>query len=685
TTLDRPVAIKVLPNTSTDGIAARDRFVDEAKAASRLNHPNIITVYAEERLDGDNVLVMEYVDGTTLAECLIREGALDILRATEFATQIASGLSAAHRAGIVHKDLSASNVLVSDNGWIKIIDFGLAASRTGEESVPVDEFAGTLAYMSPELVRGRLVDHRTDIWSFGVLFYEMLTGRHPFSEDNPHALAYAIANEQYPELKRHRPDVPDGLALLIGRCLQKDVTDRLADTDELVERLRLQLHQVQHDDIVRALAREQEGHSVAILPLNDLSPGAEYGYFCRGVTDAVREVLSHIKGLRIVPFTRTHAVATQNNDSFAVGRKLDVETVLSGSVRRQGDRVRVSVDFNSIRDGVHLWTEEFDRPVDEIFMIQERIVESVAHSLKLITRMYDGKRQASRETSSARAYDYYLRARAYFHHGRRKSLQYARELFHHATDVDPGYVLAHVGIANCCSLLIHFYGDTEDTTLKGADAESQIALELDPASPEAHAARGFLLWLMNRHGEADWEFETAIRLNPRLSEAYYLHGRSCFQRGKMAEAARLFQTASHLEDRHDYLYFAAQALTALGRDDDARVLYQATLDAVDRRLTLNPDDASAATMAAVSHCRLGNTQEGLAWADRAVEIDSQDARIMYNVACLFALEGDRERAVDYLLRAFRTGFAHSDWVDNDPDLDSIRDDERFKKWNRGRL
>jgi adenylate cyclase len=281
-------------------------------------------------------------------------------------------------------------------------------------------------------------------------------------------------------------------------------------------------------------------------------------------------------------------------------------------------------------------------------------------------------------TSSATAYDYYLRARDFYHQGRRKSLQYAHELYARAAEADPEFALAYVGIANCCALLEHFYPMKDNSNLRQADEASARALHLAPASAEAHAARGAALWIMNELDASDWEFETAIRLNPRLAAAYYLHGRSCFQRGEVENAVRLFESASALEERHDFLGFAALALTASNREGEARAMYGRVGRAVERHMALNPDDARAATLAAVAHCRLGNRDAGLAWAERASAIDHDDPGILYNVACVFALMGEADRAIDCLCAAVRAGFAHRDWVAHDPDLNSLRDNPRFQ-------
>jgi adenylate cyclase len=251
-------------------------------------------------------------------------------------------------------------------------------------------------------------------------------------------------------------------------------------------------------------------------------------------------------------------------------------------------------------------------------------------------------------------------------------------MFERAIELDPDYALAYAGVADSCSLLVHWYGESSDANVQHADQASRKALELDSESAEAHAARGFALWLMNRYEDSDKEFAIAVSLNPALFDARYYHARACYQRGKFAEAAELFEQACSIREDHEARYFAAQTYTAMGEAEKARHAYERALEAVRKHVELNPDDARAVTMGAVALCRLGEGRRGLEWAERALEIDPEDAGISYNAACLFAIEGETDRAIDCLESSVRGGFANREWVENDPDLDSLRDHPRFK-------
>ncbi len=266
--------------------------------------------------------------------------------------------------------------------------------------------------------------------------------------------------------------------------------------------------------------------------------------------------------------------------------------------------------------------------------------------------------------------------RQFFHQSRRKSLQFALEMYQRATEIDPNFALAWAGVADCYTTLNMYYPSEGD--VEQADAASLRALELDPELPEAHAARAWALSLGERYVEAEREFQAAIALDPQLFEAKYFFARTCFQQGKLEDAARLFEEACRVREDYQARFFAAQSLAALKRSGDAEAAYRRALEVARKHLELNPDDPRAATMCAVSLCRLDEAEEGLRWAERALEIDPEDAGVRYNVACLYAVDEQVDRAITCLEEAIEQGFWRRDWIERDPDLDSLRDDPRFQ-------
>ncbi len=683
TTLDRLVVLKFLPESLSKDVAARERLLREAKAASRLNHPNILTIHAEESVNDRDFIVMEFVPGESLAELTAR-GALALPLAINIGGQIASGLAAAHRANIIHRDMKPSNILVFPDGRVKIADFGLAVSRVELDQSDPGEFAGTLAYASPEQLQGFAIDHRSDIWSLGIVLYEMVAGHHPFAEEHSAAIAYAILHETPPPLRELRAETPEPLEQLVLQCLKKPPEERPQTAEEVCETLERCRESDEHSR--RPAKSHGTARSIAVVPFANLSGQPEQDYFCEGIAEEITNALAKINRLRVASRSAAFASRRRLRDPVEIGHRLNVETLLEGSVRKSGDRLRVSVQLISVNDRSILWSERFDRQVVDVFTIQDEIAECIVRVLRLMLTDEERRALSYVSTQNINAYDAYLRGRQFFHQGRRRSIEYAREMFLRAVTLDPGYARAYAGAADCCSLLVHFYGDEESNTLSRADEYSRKALTIDTSLAEAHAARCFALWLMGRQGEAEEEFRNATRLNPGLFEAYYFFGRGCFQHGELNRAAELFEQACHVRPDHEARYFAAQTYTALGKVHEASESYRAALTLLNKHLELNPDDANAVTIGAVCHSRLGDQEQGIVWAERALAIDPSDARIQYNVACLMALAGKSDRAIECLEHAVRAGFAHFDWVEKDPDLNSLRNDPRFRalRWRNER-
>lgn len=426
-----------------------------------------------------------------------------------------------------------------------------------------------------------------------------------------------------------------------------------------------------------ARGERRPARSVAVLPFANLGPDPEDDFLGDGLADEIITALSRVEGLQVAARTSSFAFRDRGGDVRRIGRELNVGSVLEGSVQRSGGRIRVTTQLVSTGDGYHLWSQRFDREMEDVFAIEDAIAASVARTLRVILNEQEQAYLRRPMPSDVRAYEYYLRGRTYLHQTRMKSLAFARLMFQKAIEVDREYALAWVGMAEAGAVL-HMYYPTRHEDLEEADRASRKALELADELPEAHAARGLVLFLMGRHREADERFIAAIARDPRLFQARYYYARSCFQRGWMDEAARQFEEASRIQEDYQAAFFAAQSLEALGRHQDAADRYARALDVAERHMDLNPDDPRAATIRAVSLCRLGRADEGLTWAERALELDPDDAGVRYNAACLFALEGRAERAMDLIEEAIARGFSNRDWFEKDPDLASLRQEPRFR-------
>ncbi|MCH8025109.1 MAG: tetratricopeptide repeat protein, partial [Candidatus Marinimicrobia bacterium] len=418
--------------------------------------------------------------------------------------------------------------------------------------------------------------------------------------------------------------------------------------------------------------------SIAVLPFMDMSQEQDQEYFCDGMAEELLDALSRIKDLRVSARTSSFSFKGQQQDIREIGNKLNVATVLEGSVRKAGNRLRISAQLINVADGYHLWSERYDRELKDVFAIQDEIAGNIVQALRVMLSPKEKRALGKVPTTDVEAYDVYLRGRKFFHQFSRKNIAFARQMFNRATQIDPDYALAYAGIADCHSWL-YMYWESTDANLRAAEEASRKALELDTDLAEAHVAHGLAVSLSEQYDEAEREFETAIRLDPRLFEAYYFYARTCWPQGKPEKAAELFEKACEVnpEDYQGPL-FLANTYNGLGRKTKAETAYRRSLEIIERHLELNPDDARAHYLGANALIQLGEGKRGLKWARRALAIDPGDALILYNVACIYALSEEIEEAIDYLEKSAKAGATHKEWIEHDSDLDLLRSHPHFQ-------
>jgi serine/threonine protein kinase/Flp pilus assembly protein TadD len=697
--LDREVAVKILPERFTHERDAVARFQREARSLAALSHPNIVTIFDIGEDQGRVFVVMELLQGQTLF-ARIRQTTLDWRRALEIAQPVAQGLAAAHAKGIIHRDIKPSNIFLVSDGTVKILDFGLARSERKATETSADPAAtvaietqpglviGTCHYMSPEQARSQPLDPRSDVFSLGCTLYEMAAGHRPFcGATNADIIASILHDPPLP--MPAGIDRPGAFDRLLAQCLEKEPSKRFASGKELAAAI-ADVRQASDSgtrrrdlDTARQLdtpapSKTVTVPSIAVLPFVNLSPDPENEYFSDGLAEELINALTHVTGLRVASRTSTFSFKGKNEDVRKIGEQLNVRTVLEGSVRKAGNRLRIMAQLVNVEDGYHLWSQTFNRQLEDIFEIQEQIAQNIVAALRVILTESERRAIEKPHTADVEAYQYYLRGRQYFHQHRQKSLEFARQMFTRAIEIDANYARAYAGLADCYSFLYSSGGGNPEY-LKQAAAASLKALELDPELAESHVARGFALAQSGRADEARREFETALKLNANLFEAYYFFGRACLTQGALEEAARLFERACQMRpDDYQAISHLSSIYSGLGRKADSVAAAKRSLEVIEQHLELNPEDARAYCLGAVSLFQMGDQARSLQWAQRALEIDPQGTMTLYNVACTYSLNGKIEEAIDCLERAVQCGYFHRQWIENDSDLDPLRSHPRFQ-------
>ncbi|HET9795531.1 MAG TPA: protein kinase [Thermoanaerobaculia bacterium] len=701
--LGRRVAVKVLSASLQDDLPMLERFKREARAASALNHPGICTVYAIEQQEGRPFIVMELIKGSTLAEKMGRQP-VPVPQILDYGIQIADALESAHSKGIAHRDLKPANIMINDRGQVKILDFGLAkveaaaaSSESGEEvsqlvtavgSGPLTTAGtvmGTVHYMSPEQTRGQLTDARTDLFSLGAVLYQMATGEMPFQGDTDAVVFDAILNRPPKPLSEVNPALPAELSQILEKALEKDRQLRYQSaTDLKTDLLRLKRKLESGQKHAAELADSRPGarpveKSVAVLYFENLGGPKEDEYFRDGITEDIITELSKIEGLRVnqrsmvLGFRDKPVVASQ------VGQQLAVSYVLEGSLRRAGDRLRITAKLVETASGYAVWSERYDREMKDVFEVQDEIARKIAEALRIKLSRQEQDAIASKPTDNLQAYDLYLRGRSYARRLTRQDLEFALQMLENAVSQDPNFALAYAAIANVCAYY-HAHYAREDAWMQRARAAAERAMTLHPGLPEVMVAQAWILYAKGQYDEMTVILRNVIARKPDCEGAYYLLLRGLYASGKYQDVANIAEQAIEASGTDYNVYVPiANSLGALGKAETEKNMRQRVIQALEAQLREIPEDARARILLGAYYAEDGRVDDAMRESNLAMTLRPNEAMVLYNAACTFCTINKKPEALDAIVKAWRAGFRDADWARRDPTLALIHDEPEFQK------
>jgi serine/threonine-protein kinase len=636
--LKRNVALKFLPQDLTRDPAAKQRFIQEAQAASSLDHPNICNIHEiDETEEGQLFICMACYEGETLKK-IIEKKSLEIDRIIDIALQVAYGLAKAHSQEIVHRDIKPANIFITEDGRAKILDFGLAKLVGKSSLTKTGRATGTVAYMSPEQASGEEVSYQTDIWSLGVVLYEMISGNQPFQGDSWEAVVYAILNKKPQQIKHSRHDTPDALYSVVQRMLQKNPRRRYKNVDDLIK----DLEAVKHKTALATgpmIDEERPSASIAVMPFLDMSPGKDQEYFCDGMAEELINSLTHIRDLRVVARTSAFSFKGKNLDVRDIGRTLKVDTVLEGSVRKAGKRLRITTQLIDVFEGYHLWSEKYDLVMDDVFAVQDEIALSIVEKLRVKLLGTEKDVILKRYTENLEAYNFYLKGRFFTDKMTADGLHKAINYFEQAIDQDSQYALAYTGLADSYGLLGFYDYMHPKEALAQARMAASKALEIDPALAEAHSSRGFVrLFYDWDWSAAERDFKKAIELNPNYTPAHTWYSFYFAATGNLDKAIRENKRSIEL----DPLSITANVtlgtlLLRANQLEQSRVSFSKALE-------IDPNLVKTHGIFGQTFILESKYDEGLAEHEKSVSLSNRHPWTLAGLGWAYARAGNKEKA-----------------------------------------
>jgi serine/threonine protein kinase/Tfp pilus assembly protein PilF len=707
TRLGRNVALKFLPDDISQDPQTIERFRREARAASSLNHPNICTIYDAGEFDGRPFIAMELLEGQTLRN-RISGTPIAVLELLEIATQIVDGLHAAHTKGVVHRDIKPANIFLVDKGQAKILDFGLAKMGRQEQQIAalaetsfrtqVDQSAlltspgssiGTVAYMSPEQARGEELDARSDLFSLGVVLYEMCTGLIPFGGATAALIFDGILRSEAAPATTINPKLPAAIENILAKAMEKDTDLRYQTAAELrtdLKRLKRDLDSNRRPSADKpeapkaaAPAAPSAGKSVAVLYFENQSGSKEDEYLRDGITEDVITELSKIQGLNT--FSRPTVLAFRDKPMTPaqVGQLLGAVYVLTGTVRRAGARLRISAQLIDTRTDFTLWSERFDREMKDVFEVQDEMARKIAEALRVKLSPQELEALADKPTENTQAYDLYLRGKRYARRQTRQDVEFALQMFENAVVLDPSFALAYAACANACAMYYSIFTRDQIWIERAREASGRaVALRWD--LPEVQVSQAWVLYAAGLYDEAVRMVKKAIERKRDCEGAYYLLFRGLFAAGRCQEVVDLSESAIEAsgEDYNVYVPIL-NSLGSLEKDDLSLNMTRRFAGALENHLKQVPEDARARVLLGANYARLSREQDALRELQMAVTLRADESSILYNAACTYCRLNRKVEALDALRKAWDAGSRDPVWTRRDPDLLLLHGDPEFER------
>ena len=698
--LGRRVALKFLPPEMAQDSQLLERFQREARAASSLNHPNICTIHAIEQHERRHFIVMELLEGATLAQKMTQHP-MEIEKLLPLSVEIADALESAHAKGIVHRDIKPANLFLTDRGQIKILDFGLAkinhteialgvsvaqGKTTDYELTSPGSAIGTVSYMSPEQARGQLVDARTDLFSTGTVLYQLATGTLPFPGDTSAVIFDAILNRDPRPASELNPSLPPDFVRILEKTLEKDrnlrcqtATELKTDLSRLKRDLELGKRRAKEKTDSDPGAQKQTGKSVAVLYFENLSGAKEDEYLRDGITEDVITELSKIRGLNT--FSRPTVLAFRDKPvtPAQIGQQLGAAYALTGTLRRSGARLRINAQLVDTRTDFPLWSERFDREMKDVFEIQDEMARKIAEALRVTLSPEEVEALAVKPTENLQAYDLYLRGKRYARRQTRQDLEFALQMFENAVAIDASFALAYAAAANACAMFYCNYSRDQVWVERAREASGKaVALRWD--LPEVQVSQAWVLYAAELHDEAVRMVKKAIERKRDCEGAYYLLCRALFAAGRYQEVVDVTEAAIEAsgEDYNVYVPIG-NSLGAMGKTEAKRNMTQRRMAALENHLKQVPEDARARVLLGGDYALLGRPDDAMRELNLAVTLRANEASILYNAACVYCGLTRKPEAMDALRKAWEAGFRDAVWARRDPDLALLHDEPEFDR------